>query len=114
MNAQMDLETYAARQEARKGMAQAAQSAGDEWKQYALLFLRDYLRQNETLFVDDLWDAGLREPKSPRALGAVIQNAVRNEWIEEIWTRDGVAARPSKRSNMQLKRVWRSQLCRGV
>ena len=65
MNAQMDLETYVAREEARRGMEQAAQSAGDEWKQYALLFLRDYLRQNETLFVDDLGMPGYASPKAP-------------------------------------------------
>ena len=105
---QLDLASYAARQRANQGITLAEKSAGDGWKEYAISFLLGYLEKNQVLFVDDLWDAGLREPKSPRALGAVIQEAARKGWIEEIKTPDGVAARPSRRSNMQLKRVWKS------
>ena len=112
MNGQLDLQEYAARQEAQRGIKQAAQSAGETWKEYALGFLHDYLCGNQGLFVDDLWDSGLREPSSPRALGAVIQEASRRGWIEEIQTPEGVAARPSRRSNMQLKRVWRARICK--
>jgi len=108
----IDLFDYAeARDRAREGAERAAAASGDEWQDTAAEFVRGWLQTHATLFVDDLWAAGLPEPKSPRALGAVLQMAIREKWMEEQRTADGyVAARPSTRSNGQLKRVWRSLL----
>jgi len=97
------------------GVSRAAIAAGDNWRTYAIAFLKRYLQTHATMFVDDLWRAGLAEPKSPRALGAVIQHASRFGWCVQVKTADGcIAARPSVRSNMQLKPVWRSQLFSGA
>lgn len=97
---------------------QAAEHAGPEWTERAYRFILDYLRNHKFLHVDDLWDAGLDRPESPRALGAVIQRVAGEGHMEQITlTVDyrslpgvvtAVAARPSKASNGQLKPLWRS------
>lgn len=93
------------------GAAQAADTSGDEWVTYATGFVYTYLEQHDTLFVDDLWAAGLIEPVSPRALGAVLGRAARDGWMEPITTDDGyLACRRSVRSHMTPKIVWRSLL----
>lgn len=97
------------------GIAHAAMGSGERWRGYAIAFLKRYLETHATLFVDDLWTAGLQKPHSPRALGAVIQHASRYGWCVQVKTPDGcIAARPSVRSNMQLKPVWRSRLYVGA
>jgi hypothetical protein len=58
---------------------------------------------NEQLFVDDLWDAGLKVPKSSRALGPRIMSAAKKGWME----RSGMY-RKSVRSNLSEKPVWNS------
>lgn len=93
---------------AEKGIAAAAEHSGPDWCDYAFSFVEDYLRNHKTLFVDDLWEAGLSRPASPRALGHVLQLAARSEYMAEQREGDCILARPSKSSNGQLKRVWRS------
>ena len=90
------------------GILLSESASGEEWHEYALLFLRWYLRNNADMHVDDLWDAGLQAPKSPRALGAVFQHARRERWMTQRIAEGGIVARPSIRSNLQLKPVWRS------
>lgn len=105
-----DLFEYAETAAAR-GIRTAAENSGDAWTICALEFVRRYLTTHPELFTDDLWSAGLPEPRSPRALGAVLQAAARKRWMEEQRTPAGnIAARPSARSNGQLKRVWKSNL----
>lgn len=112
MTATPDLFTLAAARQARdKGMQRASKHASDEWRDYALDFIEDYARRHREVFVDDLWEAGLSAPVSARALGAVLQEAVKSGWIEKQQARGCVLARASKNSNMQLKPVWR-QVCR--
>lgn len=108
----IDLLTIAeARLKRDEGVQQSSEHSGREWKDEAISFVRSYLLTHPTLFVDSLWDEGLRLPDSPRALGAVIQHARKEGWMEEQ-TADGcILARPSKSSNMQLKRVWMSRIC---
>lgn len=57
--------------------------------------------------------AGLVEPSSPRALGAVMQHGVKEGWIGQMATTHGIVSRPSGRSNGQLKRVWKSLIYLG-
>ena len=96
----------------KDGIQQASQHSGEEWKDYATRFVQSYLQQHPELFTDDLWEAGLKRPESPRALGAVMQEAIKSGWMQEQ-THDGkILARESKASNMQLKRVWKSNLCK--
>ena len=92
------------------GIQRSRDSSGEEWHEYALEFVRQYLRRNRTLHVDQLWRAGLQEPTSPRALGAVMQEAAKRNWITAIRAHGGTVARPSTRSNMQLKPLWKSEL----
>jgi hypothetical protein len=96
------------------GIKQSAETAGDEWGEYAVEFIRTYLESHRTLHVDSLWDAGMTEPKSARGLGAAMQKTRTAGLMEPIVTPEGwIAAKPSKRSNMQLKAVWRSLIYRG-
>lgn len=95
-----------------QGIEQSSETAGIEWKEYAIAFLRYYCQTHMEVFVDNLWRDGLKKPNSPRALGAVMQHAVKEGWLVEQKVNGCVLARPSVRSNMQLKRVWRSTLCK--
>lgn len=93
------------------GIAQSRETSGEDWHRYALQVIWSHLKLYDTLHADELWKAGLRPPSSPRALGAVMQEAVKRGWMEKITTPEGwIAAKPSVRSNMQLKPVWRSLL----
>lgn len=97
-----------------QGATATSEAAGLDWLDYATEFVRTYLERNDTMHVDELWDAGLIEPVSPRALGAVISQAARNGWsVPLLGTSHGVTGQlylPSKASNGQGKRVWRSLL----
>ncbi len=108
MQTQLDFEATHATYKAQLGIERAAREAGEAWAAEALDFIHTYVLQHPTVFVDDLWDAGLSKPTSPRALGAIIQSAVRRGWIREIKHNGMVCALPSVNSNMQLKRVWES------
>lgn len=98
----------------QQGAEQAAETAGIEWLIEASNFVHDYLQRNDTMHVDWLWEAGLTTPDSPRALGAVISQAARHGWSTPLLgTSHGVTGQlylPSKNSNGQGKRVWRSLL----
>jgi hypothetical protein len=90
-------------EEARTAVAQVESHADPEWLQYAYTFTSQYLATHEFMFVDDLWDAGLTPTREDRALGAVFQRLARRG----IMTKSGTY-RPSKRSHMTEKPVWRS------
>lgn len=95
-------EQHAQREDAIEAIAAA--SAG--WRNdVALPFIRGYLETHPTLFVDDLWTAGLPEPHDRKALGPAMREAARLGWMVQTdeWR---VSA-----SNSNRKPVWRSQLC---
>ena len=85
------------------GIAQSEDTSGPDWAEYADGFIDQYLTRHPYLFVDDLWDAGLLSPSSPRALGARMQAAARRGSM--VKTKE---YRPSVRSNLSPKPVWRS------
>ncbi len=105
MTEQLTLAAAAARD---AGMAQVDQGTPEWWKTYADQFIEWYCRTHRTVFVDDLWDAGLQKPPSPRALGPRMQAASRAGWI-----RKSGEYRPSVRSNMTVKPVWDSLIYGG-
>lgn len=77
--------------------------ADPDWMDTAWAALVTYLETHRSLFVDDLWDTGLPEPRESRALGPLILRAAR----------DGLMAksgefRKSVRSHMTEKPVWTS------
>ncbi len=93
------------------GIQRAAETCGQSWTEYALGFVHWYLQHNATMHVDELWAAGMVEPKhgSARGLGQVMTEAAKRGWMAKIVTAEGYqAAKPSVRSNLQLKPVWRS------
>ena len=92
------------------GVKLSSDNSGEIWKEYAIGFIKDYLKNHHNLFCDDLWSAGLAIPSSPRGLGAVIKHASREGWIQEQTTNGCILARPSVRSNLALSRVWKSNL----
>lgn len=109
MTEQPDLLSYAEAEAARDaGMTTAETSAGETWQTYAVRFIRNYARANPTVFVDDLWEAGLERPPQPKALGPAVRAAARTGIIEK--TGD---YRPSRSSNLLPKPVWRSLVHEG-
>ncbi len=78
---------------------------GQAWREYASEFVIQYLHDHAELFVDDLWDAGLEPPPSPRALGPVMLSLARAGLMRKSgeW-------RPSVRSRLGPKPVWLSQV----
>tara|TARA_R100000458_G_C8251799_1_gene228631 strand:- start:773 stop:1114 length:342 start_codon:yes stop_codon:yes gene_type:complete len=110
MTEQLDLTDWRQRQE--QGMRLASENAGDAWKQYAASFLRHFLRQRRLFIVEDLWQAGLKEPASggKRAVGAVIKEAFKAGLIKPKTDEEGnQSGRPSKSSNGSLMPLWVSQ-----
>ena len=91
--------------EAEAAMAAVDAAAAEEWKAEADEFIHRYLRANRTLFCDDLWTAGLREPSSPRALGPRLQRASKAGWMRKTGE-----YRPSTHSHGTVKPVWESLL----
>ena len=79
----MERSLFDARNTGTLGIERAAQSVSDRWKEYALGFVRRYLETHRTLHVDQLWDAGLTKPDSARALGWVMQQARKQEWMRQ-------------------------------
>ena len=91
-----------------EGMAQAEAHSGEIWAAYCDDYIEKYAREHPTLFVDELWASGLMEPISPRALGPRILSASLRGIIE----RSGMT-RPSVRSRMGHKPVWKSLIYEG-
>jgi hypothetical protein len=87
------------------GLRRVEDNAG-AWIDEAFSFVAAYLRENETLFCDDLWAAGLRRPSNPKALGAVMVRAAR----AGLMVKGGY--RPSVASNLSPKPWWRSLVWR--
>lgn len=90
------------------GLVAVEANADDDWSARALDTLERWLRTHETFFVDTFWDeSGLELPKEARALGPVILKASRAGWMVKT-----DSYRPSIRSNLTVKPVWRSTLYR--
>lgn len=103
----------AAKQARDQGIERSSDTAGREWFETAVTAIRRYLENHKTMHVDDLWrmlDAPYKG--DGRALGAAMKHASKEGWMEPIVTAEGyIAAKPSVRSNYQLKAVWRSLCC---
>ena len=113
MSEQLQLTDWHQRKE--EGIKLASDNAGGAWKAYAASFLRHFLQRRRLFIVEDLWEAGLKEPASgsKRAVGAVIQEAFRAGLIEPKTDDEGnQSGRPSKSSNGSLMPLWISRLYR--
>lgn len=91
-----------------RGMERAETNVDPDWTTSTEALLESYLRTHREFFVDDFWrDTELAPPAvgTSRALGPIVQRAARKGWIVKSGQ-----ARPSVRSNMQLKPVWTSRV----
>lgn len=86
------------------GMAQVEANADPDWMDQAWHALVEWLQTHDEFFVDDFWmGSGLAEPREARALGPIVMRASRAGLMEKTGK-----FRPSVRSNMTEKPVWRS------
>ena len=88
-----------------EGMGRVNEATTQEWKDYADAFIYWYAWHNATVFVDDLWDAGLQPPANRKALGPRLSHAVRQGLLVNTGE-----YRASNRSNRSAKPVWKSLL----
>ena len=86
------------------GMNRAEQNAGDDWRDTATAFVREYAANHSAIRGDDLWAAGLPEPpsKNRRALGPVLVSLAKAGVIKK----DGFYS--SAASNNSPKVKWKS------
>ena len=87
------------------GIDRAVATSGPEWLEYAIEFVHQFCRDRVEVFCDDIWDAGLARPESPRAFGQVMKHAIRSGWIVKT-----DRARPSRSSNLALRQVYTSTI----
>lgn len=91
---------------ARRSQAVAAVAANADpgWSALAWAGLVRWLETHQEFFVDDFWaESGVRIPAESRAIGPLLARASR----ERLMERTG-RSRPSTRSNLAEKPVWRS------
>lgn len=90
-----------ARDEALKAVDRHADT---RWKLDALAAVELTCRTLPEFMVDDVWETGrLESTREDRAMGAVMRAAARNGWCVKT-----NLMRPSKRSHLSGKPVWRS------
>lgn len=94
--------------ERERAIEQVARSSAHWRDTEALPFIRRYLEQHPTLFVDDLWRAGLPEPHDRKALGPALREAARLGWMRQT-----DQSRVST-GNSNRKPVWKSLLAEGT
>lgn len=86
-----------------EGMRRAEDHADKEWKVLAWDTLVAYFDTHDEFFCDDFWlETRLPWPREARAIGPLILRAARAGLIEKTG-----ASRPSVRSNLTPKPVWR-------
>lgn len=97
----------AARARRDEALARVDAHAPADWKARAQAVLVDVARRQPELIATDLWKAGLDAPHEPRALGAVLQRAVR----EGILAPTGRVAQTDRtKAHARPCAVWRSLL----
>lgn len=81
-------------------------AADSDWREMALEAVRQTCNELDEFISDDIWTiSGLEAPEESRALGPVMLRAARLGWCAKT---DRV--RPSVRSHLSGKPVWRSRL----
>jgi hypothetical protein len=89
-------------------LVQVEENAEPDWSEQAYLALRKTAERKAEFISDDVWAMGLDSTREDRALGPVFRRASREGWIEKT---DRV--RPSVRSHLSGKPVWRSRIYGG-
>lgn len=97
---------FEAREETRRAITQVEENADDGWKDQALAAVEKVCRSRYDFISDDIWELGeLDSTREDRALGPVLIKAKKLNLCVKT---DRV--RPSKRSHLSGKPVWRSLL----
>jgi hypothetical protein len=98
------------RKESQDAIQQVEDNAEDDWKDLALEAVHVTCMQRESFISDDVWVCGdLPSTREDRALGPVLMKAAKLKWCEKT---DRV--RPSLRSHMSGKPVWKSLIWRAI
>ena len=97
-----------ARRERDRALRLVEEHADPDWKDEALEAVRRTAQRMPHFHVDSVWEAGLSGTVENRALGAVLQRAARLGWIERT-----NEVRPSVRSHLSPKPLWRSLIYQG-
>lgn len=107
MTAQTVINFTAAKEARDEGMERAEAHADLAWQRKALAAVMRVCLAKPSFICDDIWEAGLERPKEPRALGAVMGQAVK----KGICERTG-EYRPSAQVSCHNnpRAVWRSRL----
>jgi hypothetical protein len=93
-----------------KAMAAVERAADPHWQVQALNALRVTAEAKAEFISDDVWTvSGLPKTRDDRALGPVFRDGIRKGWIEKTQL-----LRPSVRSHLSGKPVWRSLLYKGT
>src|SRR5262245_26419295 len=104
---QLELSFTAVVKETRGALGQVEENAEEGWKGEALEAVRRTCLALGEFISDDVWrTGGLASTREDRALGPVLLAAKRLGWCEKT-----NRLRPSLRSHLSGKPVWRS-LCR--
>lgn len=97
-----------ARKQRDRAVERVESNADDLWKAEAWSFMLRFCEEHELVHVDDLWDAGLPTPREARALGPLMMRARKAGLIAPTGQ-----SRPSVRSHLSSKPLWRSLVYRG-
>ena len=97
----------AVHEETQLALGAVEDNAEEAWLEEARAVLRHVCESRAEFISDDLWAAGLSEPRELRALGAVLRRGQRDGLCERT-----DRLRPSLHSHLSGKPVWRSLLYR--
>jgi hypothetical protein len=92
-----------ARQDRDEALSRVGAAADETWRNEALHCLWKTAKRHAEFISDDVWETGLSRTREDRALGPVFRQAAGLEWIVKT---DRV--RPSVRSHLSGKPIWRS------
>ena len=95
----------AASEETRRAIKQVEENADEAWKEEALAAVRATCEALPEFISDDVWERGLDSTREDRALGPVLMKAKKEGWCVKT-----DRLRPSVRSHLSGKPVWRSLL----
>lgn len=102
--------TYAEARSARaEGLRRVEAGTDPAWAIAAWNFLMDYIETHETVFCDDLWEAGLPIPRELRALGPIFTRAARLGLITKT-----NQFKKSVRSHLGTKAIWQVNIQRST
>jgi len=101
------LDLFTAAEQARdEALVAVEEHAPIGWTDEAYAFLEAYLRAHAEMHVDDLWAAGMPEPREMRALGPLFKKATNRG----LMAKSG-RSKPSVRSHLSEKPIWTSLVC---